>query len=77
MSDEPKLLRVPEESRSMADLLGVAAKLDLDNVLLLSQRENGGIVFLEYPSMTCAEANWLVDRFKTLLHVPDAFERKR
>ena len=71
-----KLLRIPERSRSIEELLGVAAKLDLDNVLLLSQRQDGGLVFLEYPSMTVAEANWLADRFKTLLLIPGAYERK-
>lgn len=65
----PQLLRIPETFRTVDAVLGVAEQLNLTNVLVLSERENGDLVFLD-SNMTMAQANWLIDRFKTLLVLP-------
>jgi hypothetical protein len=68
------LLRIPETFRSVEEVLATAAKLDLPNVLVLSELENGNLVFLE-TDMTVAQANWLLDRMKALLLIPESHKR--
>jgi hypothetical protein len=63
---EPALLRIPEQFQTARDVLGCADKMDLPNVLVLSEREDGTLVFLS-TEMTLAQANWLLDRFKALM----------
>ena len=71
----PALLLVPTHFRSVADVLGCAAKMDLQNVLVLSERADGTLVFLDN-DLTLAQANWLLDRMKALIITPNQFERK-
>jgi hypothetical protein len=66
VSEQPRLLRVPSVFHTVEDVLATAAKLDLPNVLVLSEREDGSLVFLE-SDMTMAQANWLLDRMRALL----------
>jgi hypothetical protein len=68
--EQPKLLRIPEQFNSVRDVLGAAEKLDLPNVLVLSELENGSIVFLD-SGLTMSAANWLIDRLKHLMLEPD------
>lgn len=72
---EPTLLRVPLIFYSVDAVLETARKLDLSNVMVLSEREDGSLVFLE-TEMNLAQANWLLDRMKLLLLLPDSHERK-
>lgn len=65
--DEPTLLRIPEEFRSVDDVLETAKKLNLDNVIVLSEKPNGNILFLVNGDMTMAQTNWLLDRFKAMI----------
>ena len=44
-------------------------------VLVLSEREDGSLVFLDN-DLTLAQANWLLDRMKALLITPNTFERQ-
>ena len=74
-SGDPPLLRVPSHFRSVADILACAAKMDLPNVLVLSERPDGSLVFLDN-DLTLAQANWLLDRMKALLITPNQFERR-
>jgi hypothetical protein len=74
MSEQPKLLRIPRRFATVDEVLGAARQMDLSNVLLLSEREDGALVFLE-TEMTIASTNWLLDRMKTLLLAPGSFER--
>jgi hypothetical protein len=71
---EPTLLRIPRKFNSVEDVLETARKLDLPNVLLLSEKEDGSLVFLE-TEMTLASTNWLLDRMKMLLLMPESHER--
>lgn len=66
---DPPLLRIPEHFHSVEDALACAGKINLTNVLILSERDNGGLCFLD-SGLTIAEANWIVDRFKALMLVP-------
>jgi hypothetical protein len=70
------MLRVPTRFQSVDEVLGAARQMNLPNVLLLSELEDGKIVFLE-TDMTLASTNWLLDRMKMLLLMPDSFERTR
>lgn len=63
---EPRLLRIPEHFHSVDDMLGAAAQLELTNALLISEREDGSLVFLD-TDLNLAQANWLLDRMKLLL----------
>lgn len=63
---EPRLLRIPEHFHSVDDMLGAAAQLGLTNALLISEREDGSLVFLD-TDLNLAQANWLLDRMKRLL----------
>jgi hypothetical protein len=63
----PDLLRIPKDFHSIDDVLGCAAKLDLQNIIVLSERENGDLVVLSACDLTLAHCNWLIDRFKTLM----------
>lgn len=76
MADEPRLLRVPYHFQTVEQVLATAAKMDLPNVLVLSEREDGSLVFLDN-DLTLAQANWLLDRMKALLITPDQFERSK
>ena len=64
--DKPKLLRIPAHFHSVDEMLGAAAKLNLPNALLISEREDGSLVFLD-TDLNLAQANWLLDRMKQIL----------
>jgi hypothetical protein len=64
----PKLLQIPRTLHSVDEAIGVAKQLKLDNILILSERDDGGLIFLCAPGdMTIATTNWLLDRMKKLL----------
>lgn len=69
----PKLLRIPQKLRTVNDVLGVAFHLSLTNIIILSQMEDGNLVFLDN-DLTEAQANWLLDKIKTLLLMPSCYE---
>jgi hypothetical protein len=71
----PKLLRVPTSFQSVAEVLACADKMNLPNVLVLSEREDGSIVFLD-SGMNFAQTNWLLDRMKMILLGPGTYELK-
>lgn len=75
MADEPELLRVPNTFRSVDDLLATARQMGLSNAVLISERENGALVFLN-TDLSLAQCNWLCDRMKTLMLMPEAFQRR-
>lgn len=75
MSDEPRLLRVPSKFQTVEAVLETARKMDLPNVLVLSELPDGSLVFLE-TEMTVASTNWLLDRIKMLILQPDGFSRR-
>jgi hypothetical protein len=72
---EPKLLRVPSSFRNVGEVLACAEKMNLPNVVLLSEGDDGTITFLT-SDMSLSQANWILDRVKLLLLRPDTFERK-
>lgn len=71
---QPTLLRIPKHFRTVDDVLGAASKLGLTNVLVLSEKEDGSIVFLDN-DLTLSKTNWLLDRMKYILLDPHTFER--
>lgn len=73
---EPKLLQIPAHMHSVKDLLAVAGQLGLTNALLLSQREDGGIVLLNTTKMTLSECNWLIDSAKHVIWEGVTINRK-
>jgi hypothetical protein len=66
MNDAPKLLRIPETFHSVDQVLAAAQKLNLTNAVVLSEREDGGLVLLD-SGLTLAQTNWLLDRLKSLM----------
>jgi hypothetical protein len=70
-----QLLRIPHTFHTVEEVLETAKHLNLPNVLVLSELEDGKLVFLE-TTMSVANANWLLDRMKALLVTPSVFERK-
>lgn len=76
MSDEPKLLRIPTSFHSVEDVLETARKMNLPNVLVLAEMENGNLVFLGAPDLSLSATNWLLDRMKYLMLEPNSFERQ-
>jgi hypothetical protein len=66
MPEEPKLLKIPSHFHNVEDVLATAAKLDLTNILVLSEREDGSLVVLD-DGLTLAQANWLCDKLKAVL----------
>jgi F420-0:gamma-glutamyl ligase-like protein len=54
----------PKTLRTVDDLLGAAAKLNLTTAILLSEQDDGGLVVLSTADVTVAQGNWLADRFK-------------
>lgn len=74
--DKPvQLLRIPEKFQTIEGVLETAKKMNLPNVLVLSELPNGNLVFLD-SGMDLANANWLLDRLKFLLLSPDTHSRK-
>ena len=63
---KPELLKVPEAFQSVEGVLATAGKLDLPNVLVLSDLDNGNLLLLHH-GMNKAEMNFLVDRLKLIL----------
>ena len=74
-SDEPQLLRIPQHFNSVEEVLSVAARLNLTNILVLSEREDGALVFLD-DGLSLAQANWLADRMKHLMLDPSDLRLK-
>jgi hypothetical protein len=74
MDNRPDLLRIPKSFHSVDEVLATAGKLGLSNVLVLSEKDDGSLVFLE-TEMTLASTNWLLDRMKMLLLMPASHER--
>lgn len=74
MNDGPSLLRIPRKFQSVEAVLETAKRLDLSNVLLISEMPDGSLVFLE-TEMSVASTNWLLDRMKMLLLLPESHER--
>lgn len=72
---EPQLLRIPKSFRSVDDILATAAKLSLDNIIILSQRDDGSVVFLHNDAMTVANTNWLLDTAKHHILITPTDER--
>jgi hypothetical protein len=70
----PKLLRIPTKFQSVEDVCGAASRMDLPNALLISELEDGSITFLS-TDMNLAQVNWLLDRLKTILLIPESFNR--
>ena len=67
-ADAPQLLHIPRTLHTVDEALGVAKQLGLDNIVILSERDDGGLIFLCAPGdMTMAQNNWLLDRMKQLL----------
>lgn len=62
----PDLLRVPQHFHSVGDVLACADRMKLPNVLVLSQLDNGNVVFLD-SGLTFAETNWVLDTMKIML----------
>jgi hypothetical protein len=76
MTDEPKLLRIPRSFHSVSDVLETAKKMDLCNILVVSETEDGNLIVMDAPALTVSHTNWLIDRVKTWLLMPDSFDRK-
>lgn len=75
MSD-PQLLTVPKRFNTVNDVLECAKKLDLGNVIVLSENEDGSVVLLTSNEVTVSGANWLIDRAKMVLLAPTIHERR-
>lgn len=69
-AEPPQLLRVPTSFHSVDDVLGAAAKMDLPNCIVISERESGALVLLA-TDMSLAHTNWLLDRLKAVMLAPD------
>lgn len=67
----PVLLKIPQHFRTVDDVLGCAAKMELPNIALVSERDDGSLVLLCDGEMTLAQVNWLLDRLKMLLLTKD------
>lgn len=66
---EPKLLRIPRSFRSVDEVIAVAGKLNLPNILVLAEHESGNLTILD-SDLTLAQTNWLLDRAKQALLGP-------
>lgn len=75
MADDVQLLRIPGRHHSVEGALNTALKLELGNVLIISEAEDGDIIFLSAVDLSAAEINWLLDRAKALQVTPSAFHR--
>jgi hypothetical protein len=63
---EPQLLRIPRTLHTVEEVLAVATQLNLDNIVVLSERADGSLVFLA-SEMPIANANWILDKTKKAL----------
>jgi hypothetical protein len=70
----PKLLRIPTKFQSVEDVCGAASRMNLPNALMISELEDGTITFLS-TDMNLAQVNWLLDRLKTIILIPESFNR--
>lgn len=73
--EQPKLLRVPSEFRTPNEALHCALKMNLPNVLVLSELEDGSLVFLN-SDMNLASTNWLLDKMKFLMLGQTTYARR-
>jgi hypothetical protein len=67
LTELPHLLCIPRYMRTVEQVLGTAQRLNLPEVIVLSQLPEGGLVWLANDDMTCERANWLLDMFKHFL----------
>lgn len=76
MPDDAPLLRIPPRHRSVADALGTAGKLNLTNIVILSETE-AGLVLISAGTdelLTAAQVLWLLESGKNLLFRPEPYE---
>jgi hypothetical protein len=66
---KPKLLRIPKELHTVEEVLAVAGELDIEQVLVIAETKDGGLVLLEN-GMTLSQVNWLCDRTKHFILDP-------
>ena len=69
MSDKPKLLRVPIELHTVAELLGTASLIENTCAIYLGQNADGSLTFLT-AGLSTAEANFMTDQCKMILMGP-------
>lgn len=67
MADLPQLLRVPQSFRSVTEVLACAERMELTNVVVLSERENDAVVLIG-SGMSMAQTNWLLDQIYQPAH---------
>ena len=60
------MLRIPERCHTVEEALAAAGKMNLTNVAVLSELEDGSLVMLS-SDLNFARCNWLLDRAKQLL----------
>lgn len=60
-------LPIPPHHRSVDDVLATAKRLDLGNIVVLSEMEDGSMVFLHGPDLRTPEVLWLLECGKRLL----------
>lgn len=73
-SDTSKPLPAKAGSPSVDQVLDMVRDQKLDHFVLLSELEDGTLVFFSAGDMELAQTNWLLDRTKRLLVEPDNFE---
>jgi hypothetical protein len=57
-------LPLPTRCNKVADALAVAGRLEIDNVLILSELADGNVAAIWTDGLTHARANFLIDKFK-------------
>lgn len=58
---------IPKKLHTVEDVLGQAMQMNLPNIFIISELENGDLIILNTTDFTLAEANWLCDRAKKVL----------
>lgn len=62
----PELLKVPDRFQSVAEVLACAQRMNLLDVIVLSETEEGNLVLLHH-GLDRGEMNFLLDRLKLIL----------
>jgi hypothetical protein len=65
--DAAKLLRVPDRVHTKEEMLGLLAKMDFENVVVLIE-DADGVWSMTLDGTTSERMNWMIDRVKILLH---------
>jgi hypothetical protein len=78
-TDQPELLQIPPYMRKVEDVLAVAGRLNLRNIVLMAEDEHGMILLSagDGAPLSSSTMLWLIESARFMLMRPEQYECER